>query len=163
MRRYRYQATLADGKLVVTYKAGHSKLLASTNVTADAHTNDNYVYFAMSRYMEKPFGTYPMYPSKWDETLTSDQNLEAETYESGYSSSFSLALDVDDTTMSGETVSNGPPYDISDYLDWYQPKVLNRTAVFEAALNWRPYFSEPHTNDVVCQTSDHSSLYDDCV
>jgi hypothetical protein len=117
----------------------------------------------MSRYMENTFGTYPMYPSKWDETLTSEQNLEAETYEPSYSSSFSRALDVDDSTVSGETVSTSQPYDMSDYPDWYQPKVLDRMAVIENPFNWRPYFSEPDINDVVCQTSDHSSLYDDCV
>jgi hypothetical protein len=70
---------------------------------------------------------------------------------------------VDDWTVSGETVSTSQPYDMSDYPDWCQHKVLNRTAVIENPLNWRPYFSEQNINGVVCQKSNYPSLYDDCV
>jgi hypothetical protein len=105
-----------------TYKAGRSKLLASENVTAAANINDKYVYFAMSRYMGKTIGTYPMYPSKWDGTLTFEKNIKAESNRPAHASSFSTALNVveDDSIMGGEAVPTSEPYDISNYPDWYQ-------------------------------------------
>jgi hypothetical protein len=95
--------------------------------------------------------------------LSFEENVEKEFYELGHASAFSVALGVDDSTPGGEAVSASEPYDISDYRDWYQPIALNRTSVIESPLGWMPYFSEPDVNDVVRQTSDHFSRYDDCV
>jgi hypothetical protein len=88
----------------------------------------------MSWYMEKTFGTYRRYPSRWDGALTLQQNNVSENYEPGYASNFNVALEVDDSTIHRKETLASIPYDVSYYPDWYQPKVLDLAAVIEGPL-----------------------------
>jgi hypothetical protein len=69
--------------------------------TSNTHTNHNYVYFAISRFMQKKFGVYPSYPQVWDATKNKDQNLLAEDKEPGAPSRVDLALELDDSVVVG--------------------------------------------------------------
>jgi hypothetical protein len=60
---YDHNQTIGNGdQKVATYKPGLAKLLAARNVDNATNTNNNYVYFAISRFMQKRFGVYPPYP-----------------------------------------------------------------------------------------------------
>ncbi|KAI4906711.1 hypothetical protein J4E90_010170 [Alternaria incomplexa] len=122
---------------------------------------ENYVYFAVARYMQKTFGTYPPYPRMWIATKTQAENEALEDFEPGAPSRHNTAFDLEDADPSrgtGEAVSDRP-YDMTIYPEWYQPIV--RQAIVEPDFGTLA-FSHPNI-DVVCQTTSDSAQYDDCV
>ncbi|KAI4688293.1 uncharacterized protein J4E84_005224 [Alternaria hordeiaustralica] len=153
---------IGDEKPVATYKSGRAKLLAARDVQSAAYTNENYVYFAVARYMQKTFGTYPPYPRMWSVTKTTAENEALEDFEPGAPSRHNTALDLEDADPSrgtGEAVSDRL-YEMAIYPEWYQPIV--RQAITEPDFG-RLAFSHPNIDDVVCQTTSESAQYDDCV
>ncbi|KAL9114674.1 MAG: hypothetical protein Q9227_001352 [Pyrenula ochraceoflavens] len=159
---------MVGGTLLQTYKAGRAKLLASRDPQKAANTNDNYVYFAMSKWMEKKLGTYPQYPRVWDGSKSRKDNEANEDKEPGAPSSIqSWELedgpdDGPDGGMSGAT----DPAPVSDYPDWYQPAITDLSTPTVPALNvpspTQSPGSYPNVNNVTCTTGDDSPSWSDC-
>ena len=153
-----------------TYQAGASKLLASGNPGLAFRTNDNYVYFVVSRWMQKNFGTYPAYPTAWDPNLTPDENKAIEKLQPGAPPD-AQAWESDDWRQElgddDEDAISVEPLPASVYPEWYQPVIsaMGSTTLPEIEVpeeNQVP-FSEPDFNDVVCESSDGSPSIDDCI
>jgi hypothetical protein len=66
--------SIGDHQSITTYKAGVSKLLAARSAAAAAKNNDNYVYFATARFMQKKWGSYPEYPKMWNIYRSLEEN-----------------------------------------------------------------------------------------
>jgi hypothetical protein len=158
--------TLKDGEHVLSYKAGRAKLLAKRDASNSAWNNDGYAYYATSMWMKKKWGKYPKYPSAWDPSKSSAENMEREKGEPGYPA-FAADFDLEDTDgVTSDVVVEDSVYAADEYPEWYQPVV---TASFEEP---NPSVQEPEDTrelhapkiaDVVCETSDGSSLIEDCV
>jgi hypothetical protein len=109
---------------VLTYKAGRTKLLAAKDVEKAARTNDNYAYFAMSKWMEKNLGTYPPYPKMWDNKKSRKENEDNEKNEPGASSVDPESLELEDSAQ-GDVETKNEPYPKEDYPEWYWPVLEN--------------------------------------
>ncbi|KAI4673165.1 uncharacterized protein J4E78_001672 [Alternaria triticimaculans] len=150
---------MIGGKAIFTYKSGRAKLLAARDVQAAAETNDNYVYFAIARYMQKKFGVYPAYPRIWSPEKTKAENQAIENGEPGAPSRYNMAFELEDVDLDGgasEAISD-KQYKTSIYPEWYQQE-----SPVEPDFG-RLAFSHPNIDDVVCQTTSESAQYDDCV
>lgn len=141
-----------------------SKLLANRHTQAAARNNENYVYFAISKQMEKEFGEYPIYPKAYDDTKFYWENKRIEKKEPGYKYT-SESMDLQ--PVAGDEVISAPLYPESDYPSWYRSMIErkrqidapNRLEHFLTPLN----LSRPHIHDVICETSRHSGSIRDCV
>jgi hypothetical protein len=165
------------GKLGKTYRAGTARLLAKRNITLAATTNDNYAFYAATKFMEKTFGVYPKYPAAWDPAKTRVENEKAQEDEPGFpdrlktSSTGSDDGDLWEDTSDPDAnppssgVPNDPIYPASSWPEWYQ-LVLSGTAgnisdVTEPSGNSLTY-NGPSADAVVCETSGGSPAIDDC-
>lgn len=158
-----------------TYRPGAAKLLARRNVSLAATNNDNYAFYAASKFMQKRWGTYPKYPSAWDPTKTFEENTEAQKNEPGFPARLKATRDDDvelwdDTEGPNDGTDNGstdePLYDVKLYPDWFKPVLTNGTTgnvpdVQEPTGNNLVY-NGPPPGDVVCETSDGSPRMNDC-
>jgi len=162
------------GTLFKSYRPGAAKLLAKRNITLAATNNDNYAYYAASKFMQKRWKTYPKYPSAWDPNKSRAENFAAQQNEPGYPNSLKLnsvddegwddAVDPSDDNPP-DNVPNDPLYSSDSYPDWYQP-VLSGTSgnvpdVTEPSGNTMTY-NGPTPDAVVCETSDGSPEMNDC-
>lgn len=160
------------GERTKTYKAGASKLLARRDPGLAKRNNDNYVYFAASRWMQKNLGAYPAYPTSWDHNLTPDQNRALEELEPGYPQD-AQTLESDDwredleSEDEDEDAVSVEPSPASVYPEWYQPviRAVGSTTLpeIEVPKETQIALSEPDFNDVVCESSDGSPFIDDCI
>jgi len=154
---------IGDTTPIPSYKTGLAKLLAARDVQSAAQNNDNYVYFAVSRYMQKKFGVYPPYPRMWSVSRTIKENWAVEDMEPGAPGRIYLVLDWKEDShydrFSEKTVSDAP-YMMSIYPEWYPPISW---PVDESAIPSALAFSHPNIDDVVCQTTTESAHYSDCV
>lgn len=149
-----------------TYYPGGAKLLAKRSVRSAAYTNDNYVYFALSKLMEKNFGQYPIYPTAWDINKGWDQNMRRSQREPGYRIPRRNITDlIEEPTGQYEVISAGL-YPESDYPSWYRSIMSGKRNIGEPnlleAFNTPLNFSKPHIHDVICETSRHSGSIADC-
>lgn len=146
-----------------TYGPGQSKLLAKRSTKAAAYNNNNYVWFAVCRQMEKLFGEYPLYPSSWDINKSIGQNQEKEDKEPG---SRPWPQITEAPTEEDEVISDAL-YPDSDYPSWYLSLMKGKSR--RSALNlFEPFhepsnFSTPQIDNVVCETNRYSGLASDCV
>jgi len=156
------------GEVQPTYKAGRAKLLAQRDAEAAASTNDNYVYFAMSNWMQQNFGTYPIYPHVWDSSKTLIENQAIEDQEPGSPGSLqSWELDDNSNAYPGEAIVDISPAPASDYPAWYQPVINAASATTVPELDVPPEtqlaYATPDIDSVVCQTTDDPPQVTDCV
>lgn len=163
-------------KLSKMYRPGAAKYLARSNVTLAATNNDNYAFYAVSKFMQKRWKQYPKYPSAWDPSLTWDQNYANAEKEPGFpdewkKSSGKEVFEFDEPkelqTAAPPDVKNYPVFKDDQYPDWYKP-------VFNAKSGQLPDAKEPTDNsltyngpkdgkDIVCEVSDGSPVFNDCV
>ncbi|KAF2728714.1 hypothetical protein EJ04DRAFT_528414 [Polyplosphaeria fusca] len=130
---------------VLTYKAGRSKLLAAKDVSLAARTNDNYVYFAMSLWMQRNFGTYPPYPKMWDNRKSRKENEDKEKEEPGAPTAMLEALDVEDEEEAEEgsppASTDNQPYATEEWPEWFRPVLDNLGEIESPQLSvpaWEP-------------------------
>ncbi|KAI0455002.1 hypothetical protein F5B21DRAFT_219438 [Xylaria acuta] len=164
----------SDGKeRVLTYKAGRSKLLARRNIDAASKTNDNYVYFVMSRWMEKQTNTYPQYPVAWDPSKSREDNENREQDDPGAPTAQDASIwDIEDSATD-ESINAGAVsdqlYDAEEYPDWYKPLFDALTSgIVDPPVSQPPPSNEPAPRDanpdtIVCESTDGSPLFEDCV
>ena len=157
---------MVGGTTIETYTAGPSKLLGQRNDSAAASNNDNYVYFAISRFMQKKFGTYPPYPRAWRADKTPKENFDKEKREPGYAS-------IDTSNLSEDITDESPivsedPAPASAYPEWYQPVIEHSEDATEPPLTVPPEeqipLADPDANFVSCNaTIKPQPNFDDCV
>jgi hypothetical protein len=84
-----------------------AKLLANMDPLRASVNNDNYVSFAVAKYLEKRFGVYPKYPSAYSANRTYLGNLYRGMKEHG----------ISDLVQEVHNVANAPTiYDVTKYL-----------------------------------------------
>lgn len=66
------------------YGSGRSKKLALISPLKASTNNDNYGSFAAARYMEKRYGRYPKYPSRWSFEYDDNENFRRAQHEPGF-------------------------------------------------------------------------------
>jgi hypothetical protein len=152
---------------VRTYKAGRAKLLAKRDVQQASMTNDNYAYWVMSRWMEKQTGTYPQYPLAWDPAKSRADNEKGEEKEPGAPTA--AAFDIEDSPSGGDDTDVNADLTPADrYPEWYKPILDTAQGDTVATEVNQPPYDEPTPKDappdsVVCETTEGSPLYFDCV
>jgi len=103
---------IGDTTPIPSYRSGLAKLLAARDVQSAAQNNDNYVYFAVARYMQKKFGVYPPYPRMWSVSRTKKENWAIEDMEPGAPSRDYYVLDLKEDSQydrfSDKIVSDAP-------------------------------------------------------
>jgi len=149
-----------------TYKAGAAKLLAQKDPSRAANTNDNYAYFAMSRFMEKTFGTYPPFPRVWDNTKSKTENRAIEDQEPGAPPRQQEWDSVEDSGVGDDTATANPAA-ASAYPTWYQPAIKAAASPTIPSLaipdSTGVALAGPNIDSVVCQTTADSPVIADCV
>jgi hypothetical protein len=114
--------------------------------------------------MEKNFGTYPQYPKAWYANRGRKYNEDLEDRQPG--APRRLTMELDDSG-SGENEVPNDVYDLSTYPDWYQPKLQADPKSELPALSpperTQPSFPDVDLSEVVCQTTDSSPIFEDCV
>tara|TARA_R110002003_G_scaffold6_5_gene291 strand:+ start:4380 stop:5198 length:819 start_codon:yes stop_codon:yes gene_type:complete len=144
-----------------TYKSGLAKVLARKEPKAAASTNDNYVYFAMWRLVEKAFKQYPAYPRMWDNNKTKKQNEDLEDLEPG-APPRNPSVELEDSGI-GDRLVSAQPLPVSKYPAWYRPLLENRNTIIHAPQTRKYLHTYPEENNVVCQTTSASAAFDDRV
>jgi hypothetical protein len=158
---------IGDGEKVQTYKAGRTKLLARMKPEQAAYTNDNYAYFAMSRFMEKNFKEYPAYPTAWDRTKSRKENEAIEAGQPGAPSEVQpWEIEDDDSAAIGDIIDASPLIAASEYPSWYRPiadagATTSLPNISPPAETAAPMYA-PDIDSIVCQTSDNSPFIPDC-
>ena len=152
---------------VRTYKAGRAKLLANRDPENAANTNDNYAYFAMACFMEKTFGTYPEYPTRWDASKTRAENEKIEDGQPGAPSTVqSWELDDSGPLAGIASVVSALPLAATEYPSWYQPVVdagaTTSLPSISPPAETSPPLAGPDIDSVVCDISGGSPLIYDC-
>lgn len=119
-----------------SYKAGRAKMLARMDPGLAATNADNYVYFAVTRFMKDTWGhktRYPeevgRYPTAWDPQKTIGENIRLENLQPGNreeSWGGDDEVDEDEDLLPDVSVRDPLPSDyplvpISLYPSWYQP------------------------------------------
>ncbi|KAI9847632.1 MAG: hypothetical protein M1837_002206 [Sclerophora amabilis] len=156
-------------KPIKTYKSGRAKLLAQRDVLLAAQNNDNLVYYAMTKFMEKRYNQYPKYPSAWDPEKSREENENREKEEPGASAASVSDLEGDDVYNEAEhgSVVESPKYPSSNYPNWYKPLVErsfeDETPTVDQPLGNTLSYDGPNINDVICETTDGSPEIDDCI
>ncbi|KAI0886464.1 uncharacterized protein GGS22DRAFT_157909 [Annulohypoxylon maeteangense] len=171
---------IIGGEWTSTYKSGAAKLLARKSPELAAKTNDNLVYFATARFMEKRWGVYPEFPLAWDNRKTPKQNKEAEKLQPGEPEATSTsdldALGDGDPNVDGTPVpsvpADAPLLDAKNYPQWYQP-VLSATGsstlppISQPTRKPIPPAALPKFDAVRCNYMVNRNIqdptYDDCV
>ena len=103
-----------------TLEPGPAKTLAQRNPFYAGRTNDNYVYYAVSRFMRKKFGQNPKYPLAWLPDRSIRENVEKEAREPGYPRGHVVPAPDE---SSSETLVTDARKPVSDYPDWYKPLI----------------------------------------
>lgn len=156
------------GIQIRAYKAGRSKLLAFRNPQAAARNNDNYVYYAMSQFMQETFDQYPEYPTMWDPTLSPADSQKVEDSQPGAPPSVQT-WELDDSPANDTlpTISfNATTPDLSNFPGWYRPILSAGTTtslpnvVVPVQTPAARYV--PTANDIICAQTGYQPSYDDC-
>lgn len=150
-----------------SYGAGMVKLLTRKSVKYSPNTNDNYVYFATARFMEKNFHLYPQYPRAWDNTKTVAQNRANEKKEPGAPPNpANEQVEGPDDDGDGTPTATGDPLPPSAYPAWYRPALTAPGPTLpKFAVPKAPELTSyaPNLDDVKCETTAKSPNIDDCV
>ncbi|KAI1404374.1 hypothetical protein F4819DRAFT_448117 [Hypoxylon fuscum] len=164
-----YIGRAGEEEAIITYKAGPSKLLARRNIKEASINNDNYAYWAMSRWMEKKTGVYPQYPAPWDLFKSKKENEDRELSQPGTPKA--PTWDIEDSSTDESTaveVVSDALYSADTYPDWYKP-VLDAmdsgnitSPVIPPPVN-DPVPKDANPDTIVCETTDKSPLFMDCV
>lgn len=144
-----------------------SKALARRAPGKAPFTNDNYVCFAMARWMQKTFGRYPNFPLAWDPSKSYGENWEREKKQPGWRQP---PLKRRELASNDTEIVKNPPIPTSHYPDWYQSMLKATYKDPSDILNftdpdtYNPYssFVQPIFGQVVCDTSDKSASALDC-
>lgn len=161
------------GKLDKSYRPGAAKLLARRNVTLAATNNDNYVFYAVARFMQKEFGKYPKYPSMWDPAKTRKENEEAQKNEPGFPPEYKKASTEDflsddgtETEESGDKSAREEFYKDTAYPDYYLPvlqrKFGDEVPDVDEPKSEIPVYHGPKNDQIKCDTKDDSPQIVDC-